>query len=266
MIGGSWNEGDTLADSVVSFLKSPNKLLIFKAGSCSTENAKGCRCAVPQEYIDKYTPSGVLEMAGLISAYSKLQTASDETLLKVIRALEDPGIAGEMYSSAASFDPTFWPLHGSAERLVGLKRAKVSSGDITSFDETWNYPSSNANTMSSAAYLNGVCDWSGVNGTSDLTFPTCSSNVWCSGHYSTDVLEFGNFLNQGETYTNAEMYAFMHPWTADLPYTYDTFDYDYCTEKGYDMMDYTSSSKTTSFTSYRESRDSTTSGMRLKKK
>eukprot|EP01034_Spumella_vulgaris_P026148 gene26150-32683_t len=102
MIGGSWNEGDTLADSVVSFLKSPNKLLIFKvlwrmgitrcpeAGSCSTENAKGCRCAVPQEYIDKYTPSGVLEMAGLISAYSKLQTASDETLLKVIRALEDP--------------------------------------------------------------------------------------------------------------------------------------------------------------------------------
>ena len=44
----------------------------------------------------------------------------------MLRAVEDPGIAGEMFSSAAAFDPTFWPLHGAAERLVDLKRIYVS--------------------------------------------------------------------------------------------------------------------------------------------
>ena len=49
-------------------------------------------------------------------------------------------------------------------------------------------------------------------------------------------MEFGNFLNKGETYTNLEFFDFMHPWNVDLPYTYDTFDYDYCTvNSGYDF-------------------------------
>jgi hypothetical protein len=94
---------------------------------------------------------------------------------QVIDAIEDPGIAGEMFSSAgnltciltshhrtspnipihmyvniciyvpmgrllmhvfvlASFDPTFWPLHGSIERLLGLKRISVLKGDISRSD------------------------------------------------------------------------------------------------------------------------------------
>jgi len=46
--------------------------------------------------------------------------------LKVLRAIEDPGIAGEMFSSAAAYDPTFWPLHGQIERIVGAKRIMIS--------------------------------------------------------------------------------------------------------------------------------------------
>ena len=30
----------------------------------------------------------------------------------------------------------------------------------------------------------------------------------------------------------------MHPWNAELPYVYDTFDYKYCTDEGFDFLDY----------------------------
>ena len=31
---------------------------------------------------------------------------------QVLRALEDPGVVGDMLTSAAAYDPIFWPLHG----------------------------------------------------------------------------------------------------------------------------------------------------------
>ena len=124
-----------------------------------------------------------------------------------------------------SDDPTFWPLHGSIERLIGYKRMNVALYGLT-FDETWAYPEYDA---SNGAYLDGVCDWSDV--TSDDEFPTCTSGEICSGHYEDDVLEFGNFLDEDEQYTNWEMYTFIHPWTEDLPYIYDTYDFDYCEEE-----------------------------------
>jgi hypothetical protein len=58
-------------------------------------------------------------------------------------------------------------------------------------------------------------------------------DVICSGHNADDVLEFSNFLGEEETYTNQEFYNFIHPWNNDLPYTYDTWDFDYCEEQGY---------------------------------
>lgn len=59
----------------------------------------------------------------------------------------------------------------------------------------------------------------------------------CSGHEENDILEFSNFLNKGETYTNADFYTFLHPWNEELPYVYDTYDFDYCIEEGYDFND-----------------------------
>jgi hypothetical protein len=158
-------------------------------------------------------------------------------MLQVLRAHEDPGHAGEMFTSAASFDPTFWPLHGAAERMLSYKRLLISNGvkDAADFDETWGYPVYNR--ASGAAYLSGVCDWSGVSGPADLTLPVCDESASCFGHAAADVLEFNNFLNKGEEYTNLDMYNFVHPWNDDLPYMYDTYSYEYCTDAGVDFMD-----------------------------
>ena len=39
-----------------------------------------------------------------------------------------------------------------------------------------------------------------------------------------------------ETYTNAEFYEFVHPWSDSLPYTYDKFDFDYCASYGVSVV------------------------------
>lgn len=69
---------------------------------------------------------------------------------------------------AASFDPTFWPLHGQIERLLSFKRIRAERG-ATKFDESWGYT-----TGDGALYLQGICDWSAVEDEEDLdTLPTC---------------------------------------------------------------------------------------------
>jgi len=247
LIGGSWGEGDLFDDEDIEFVQMPDKLLFFKVlwrmgyTRCPSTCILGqpCKCAVSQEYIDEYGAYAILEATNVLYGLaSDLVDASDELYLKVLRAVEDPGIAGEMFSSAAAYDPTFWPLHGAAERLVDLKRIMVSQGDITDFDETWAYTTYNK--ASGAAYLNGVCDWSKVAGSGDLTLPTCELDVICFGHNENDLLEFSGFLTDSDAYTNIEFYNLMHPWNDDLPYTYDTFDYDYCEDEGY-AFDSTSS-------------------------
>ena len=70
----------------------------------------------------------------------------------------------------------------------------------------------------------------------------------CPGHNENDKLEFENFLNRNETYTNRDMWEFMHPWNNELPYVYDTFDYQYCTDQGYDFLDYSTNSPSSSAT------------------
>ena len=97
------------------------------------------------------------------------------------------GSAGEMFTSAASFDPTFWPLHGAAERLIGYKRALLKKGVLSTFDETWGYPEFDKS--SGAAYVPGICDWSGVDGVEDLTLPTCTL-----GNLSFNSLNSDNFM------------------------------------------------------------------------
>jgi len=240
LIGGAWGEGNLYSDPDITMTQKPDKLLFFKVlwrmgyTRCpdSCELGDVCRCSIPKKYIDEYGALAILKATNIYYALeSELQGADDELLEKVLRSVEDPGIAGEMFSSAAAFDPSFWPLHGQIERLLGAKRIMISQGTITNFDETWAF--TEYNRASGAAYLNGVCDWSKVSGSGDLTLPTCTLDVICSGHNDDDVLEFSNFLGEEESYTNQEFYDFIHPWTNDLPYTYDTWDFDYCEEQGY---------------------------------
>ena len=65
-----------------------------------------------------------------------------------------------------------------------------------------------------------------------------SSASTCYGHGETDVLDFSDFLGTGDTYTNAAFNTFIHPWTDDLPYVYDTYAFDYCTAQGFDLLAY----------------------------
>jgi hypothetical protein len=240
LIGGAWGDGGLFNDEDVSMVQKPDKLLFFKVlwrmgyTRCPDTCTYGtpCKCAVPQQYIDDYGAETILKATNVYYALeNQLKNADDELFLKVLRAVEDPGIAGEMFSSAAAFDPTFWPLHGQLERLLGAKRIMISHGTITNFDETWAF--TEYNKASGAAYLNGICDWSNVAGSGDLTLPTCTLDVICDGHNEDDVLEFSNFLDLDDEYTNADFYEFIHPWSEDLPYTYDTWDFDYCADAGF---------------------------------
>lgn len=253
MIGGAWGDEDVYQKTDYGYLLTPNRILFFKIlwrmgytrcpDSCDIDKPDTCRCSVPQEYIDKYGAKKILTDANVVYVIAKnLEHATDEDYLNILRVLEHPGQAGEMFTSGAPFDPTFWPLHGSMERMIGLKRL-LKDKNVVSFDETWGYPEFDKS--DGAAYLPGVCDWSGVASTSDLTLPTCNTSATCVGHSEDDVLEFSNFLNRGETYTNVEFYTFLHPNNLELPYVYDTYDFDYCSTYGYDFLDESSSSRKT---------------------
>ena len=157
-----------------------------------------------------------------LSDYGK----TTEMLLEEICHMGSPG---EMFTSAAPQDPTFWPLHGIAERFLSYKRIAAEWG-ITTINETWGYR--HGAIMSDT---HTVCDWSSVadkSGDDDMGYgdgklgmelPTCISGVTCPGHKADDLLPMGDFLDKGETYTNVEWYNFTAPWNDELPYVYDSY-------------------------------------------
>ena len=141
------------------------------ASSERVAGAAACACKVPDVYLETYGALHILQAAGIYDLIkAKLHDSSDDTLTKVLRVLEDPGVAGDMFSSAASYDPTFWAVHGTLERILSLKRARMEiSPPANPFDDTWGF--STANTR----YLMGICDWSQVTDpATDLTLPTCN--------------------------------------------------------------------------------------------
>ena len=103
-----------------------------------------------------------------------------------------------------------------------------------------NFPSNNIFSPSISPLVFSRCDWSQLTSPDDLTLPTCEKGVICTGHNADDTINFSNFLNQKETYTNAAFLSFTHPWNEDLPYTYDTCDFDYCADVGYAFSPYKS--------------------------
>ena len=137
------------------------------------------------------------------------------------------GHAGEMFTSAAPYDPTFWPLHGLAERFLSYKRVQAAAGETT-LNETWGYTHMGA----LASDTDVVCDWTGVEG---MGLPTCTRQT-CAGHKKDDLLPFGNFLDKNETYTNEEFYRFTAPTNEDLPYAYDSLSsWPACDAQGIDF-------------------------------
>ena len=134
-----------------------------------------------------------------------------------------------MFTSASAVDPSFWPLHGASERLLALKRIYRSKGLYSRFDDTWDFPTFDEER---SLYVQGVCDWTNVTSAEDLTLPTCDPSASCDGHGENDMIDFRNFLGKNESYTNKQFLLFMHPWNVNLPYTFDSFSYDYCLTEG----------------------------------
>jgi hypothetical protein len=152
---------------------------------------------------------------------SKISNSDEVDWKDLLKELCHVGSPGEMFTSSAPQDPTFWPLHGNAERLVGALRLYKNRG-LIDLDETWGYAHS---LMVASSDTGKVCDWSGVTpGTFDM--PTCTTGI-CAGHKEDDLLPFTDlYKEQGDTLlTNAEFYTLINPLSDELPYAYDTLLY-----------------------------------------
>jgi len=208
---------------------------------CSADTSTtDCSCSIPSEIQGDKDAYTILESTGIFNSIGTFEqpaflNAMGTTYQGLLDFLGHVGHPGEMFTSAAPYDPTFWPLHGVAERFMGMARIASYEFDIIDLNETWGYRHSD---VMSDTHV--VCDWDGLTGTE---MPDCVKGVTCSGHKSDDLLPMGDFLGSGETYTNMEFYEFSAPWNDDLPYTYDTFfDWPACSEQGIDFF--------TSYSSY----------------
>merc|ERR1711998_747765 len=196
--------------------------------TCSSDTpAEKCVCSCPTELVEPFGSSenflietGLFNLSdSLFSNWHNLFGTHCNTPKGcydiLVEALCHVGYAGEMFTSAAPYDPTFWPIHGLADRYLLLKRFKVAQGKDT-LDETWSY----YHDGNSPSDTHHVCDWSSV-AAGSMELPTCTPGD-CAGHRADDMLPMSNFLGTGDYYTNEEFYAFMGPDSDDIPYVYDT--------------------------------------------
>jgi hypothetical protein len=186
LIGGCWGQEDTLDG--VSFLAGIDKVLYFKMlwrmgytrcpqASCTWP--EDCSCSIPEEYFETIGAQAMLENSGIWDILS--EHVNDDTvdgMTAILKGLQDPAVVGDMYTSMASYDPSFWPLHGQLDRILSRKRAQVSRGVIGNFDDTWGWSSANNR------YTEGRCDWSNVSSVDDLTLPTCTMGLGKHDFYS----------------------------------------------------------------------------------
>lgn len=188
---------------------------------CSADTPHSeCMAHCPTLVDGTYTASDILHLAGFEDVFphwTLLDIAMDEdnvTMTDLLAVLCEIGSPGEMFTSAAPQDPTFWPLHGNAERFVQYVRLLAANGTL-SYNDSWSYTHQGA-----ASDTNVVCDWSNV--TDRFDRPTCSKGE-CPGHKEFDVLPFTKlFPNQkNKHYTNREFYNLVSPFNTELPYAYD---------------------------------------------
>lgn len=240
MIGGHWGNAKKWNYMGTNMALSDKFLLLSKwlwrqgfvrlPDSCSVDTPHSeCMPTCPEGIIgtdltenEAYT---ILDTTGILALTP--DSSLMETLLKesglgwvdLLTELCHVGSPGDMFTSAAPQDPTFWPLHGNAERLVSLYRVLDVKG-LIDFDQTWGY--SHSTELPSDTGM--VCDWSEATGTLDM--PTCTKGI-CPGHKEDDLLPFADLTaEQGETLlSNIELYEMIDPFSATLPYAYDSLNY-----------------------------------------
>ncbi|CAM9333791.1 unnamed protein product, partial [Ascophyllum nodosum] len=259
VVGGEWNnpEESFIKSSGYSQMAVLITKYLWRKGylrlpqTCNVEedgtgDSSTCRSSCPAELYESrgMTPYDVLvdvhalywvAVAGLVrydsdeDRFYVMGHEDDEDFqtvfwAKLLRSLCDPGHIGEMYTSAAPYDPLFWVIHPEADRLLAWRRILGRKGvEGYDFDETWGYSHSKDTPGDTGA----VCDWSAVRpGTLDM--PSCLKKT-CGGHYETNTLPF-KIKIKGEVrkMTNAQWLEFIYPDTDDLPYVYNEYKWNEC--------------------------------------
>ena len=187
----------------------------------------------------------------------------------------NPRFAGEMYTSAAPWDPAFWLVHPTADRLMQYRRlaaARTSGGanddgGALALDEAWSYTHDSRAPSDTGV----VCDWTAADAAAAsgaaggaLALPSCARGT-CPGHAAEDLLPMrvpvrvsrrsvargggggdgGGAAGATTTtstrfvrMTNLEFYEYMSPLNGSSPYVYDSFRWDHCDAQGYDFAQY----------------------------
>lgn len=255
MLGGQWHQATKQRLVIHYYSLERVQLLIFKNlwrrgyASCpsSCDDTDTCECSCPSDVVDERSAYQILNETDVLHWIDQVSPMiyydtkelryriknleaphEDKQWHLVLQSLCSPAYVGELYTSNAPYDPLFWPIHTTAERLMNWKRILTNLGYVD-FDQTWGYKHP-ANTPSDTGV---VCDWDRIDSAA-ATLPRCEVSE-CEGHAADDVLPSGNFTGAGEVYTNQEFYNFMDPYNADLPYLYDNFEWSYCDEQGYRM-------------------------------
>lgn len=122
---------------------------------------------------------------------------------------------GDHVESASPDDPSFWPMHPTLERAM---QAKYMSGGFT--DNSW----------TSDAVNDYVCDKANCYEDGELDY----WDECCYGHYENDqLLDFVNGdKSAGFGLTNREVLTYSDPTNSgyQMPYIYETFEWDHCEE------------------------------------
>jgi hypothetical protein len=195
---------------------------------------ESCLCHCPAAVRERVAPPGgaaaaVLAAAGAERLTNYLPRDPDGNFLDTILdgldhetlldALCRVGFPGEMFTSAAPQDPTFWPLHGNAERFLQYVRLLMATGDVA-IDDSWAY-----HHVKAASDTHVVCDWAGVDERDAAAMPACGAAI-CPGHGELDLLPFDDLLPGNAAPSNADFFKATLPGKASpMPYVYDSLAY-----------------------------------------
>ena len=196
-VGGIW---DWPTNSSIIDIENRYELLLISKNlwrqgfiicpeSCADSDPDQCRCTFNYDAAQLASSYEVLISTGVIQWIEMISESvvfDDSTqLYKIIglsideqneawdallyETLSQPGNVGEMYSSASPWDPTFWIIHGTAERLLHWRRL-VGRGQSPAlpFDSTWGYNHS----TEAASDTQLICNWTNVDQGS-AALPTC---------------------------------------------------------------------------------------------
>lgn len=109
-------------------------------------------------------------------------------------------LLGDHIEAASPYDPSFWPIHPTVERLWQYKKLR---GLFT--DETW--PTTGLSTYQDS----------------------------CSGHASDSTIPLEGLFEPESYMTNAELYAKMDPTVDGMPYVFADFEWAHCRDFGIDF-------------------------------